>query len=60
MRSHRILLFFFSFLFFLFSPVIHAQCFQPHLYAQPHHHVCHSATAHLLHGGHEQHPRVLY
>lgn len=54
MRSERILLFFLS------SPVIHAQCLQPHLSAQPHHNVCHSAATHLLHGSHEQHPGVLY
>lgn len=38
------------------SPLVHAQCVQPHRAAQPGHHVCHTAAAHLLHGGHEQHP----
>lgn len=45
----------FSFCSFSF---LHEECLQPHLVAQPYHHVCHSAAAHLLHGGHEHHPWV--
>lgn len=40
------------------SPLVHAKRVQPHLAAQPSHHVRHAAAAHLLHGCHEQHPQV--
>lgn len=45
---------------FLCRSVLHEECFQSHLPAQPHHHVRHTAAPHLLHGSHEQHPGVTH
>uniref|UniRef100_A0AAQ4QKI9 Solute carrier family 43 member 2 n=1 Tax=Gasterosteus aculeatus aculeatus TaxID=481459 RepID=A0AAQ4QKI9_GASAC len=38
--------------------VLHEEHLQPHLPAEPHHHVRDPAAPHLLHGGHEHHPGV--
>lgn len=39
-------------------PLFYAQRLQSYPASQPHHNVRHTAKAHLLHGGHEQHPGV--
>lgn len=39
--------------------VLHEEHPQPHLHAEPHHHVCDAAAPDLLHGSHEHHPGVV-